>query len=107
MTDDIDDKLEKQKQARQKLQAQLSETSAALGEIEDRIENWNARQEARMKADDRLDNKLVEKVTQSGSTKEKAAKQLGQQKKPEDSRIKLVPDNLTLEDVTAKPKDNS
>lgn len=58
MTDDIEEKLRLLTTAREKLQADLAETATVLDAVEDKIQDFKRRQQARMFEDVRLDNEL-------------------------------------------------
>jgi hypothetical protein len=106
MTDDIEQRLRDMDSARTNMQARLDETSAALDAISEKIDTLNARQETRMRSDERISNKVVNSVVQGGqSTKEKAAKKLSEQEqnpKPKE-QLTLLREELTEEDVTVQP----
>jgi hypothetical protein len=105
MTDDIEQRLRDMDSARTNMVARLDETSAALDAISEKIDTLNARQETRMRSDERISNKVVNSVVQGQSTKEKAAKKLSEQEqnpKPKE-QLTLLREPLTEEDVTVQP----
>jgi hypothetical protein len=79
MNDDFEEKLRLLTAAREKLQADLAETATVLDAVENKIQDFKRRQEARMFEDVRLDNDLLkqqqDKATDRAQAIDRAEKQ--------------------------------
>lgn len=102
MTDDITKRLEALELARKNMQAQLEATTVALDAIMDKIDDLKSRQVARMRSDDRIDTRVVDKV-QSGSSDYKQQAEAVKEERGtggSEKKLKLVPAELSDADVT-------
>lgn len=106
--DDISKKLGELQRAREKMLSELEATSTALEAIEEKIHSLTDTQQARMRADDRIDNKVVDQMTaksQAAGIQRKLTADERAQAQLEN--VPLIRQPLTAEQVNVKiePKD--
>ena len=112
-TDDIGKKLQELEHVRTGLHEQINETVSVLGAVEQKIQELKARQQARIRSDDRIDNKIADQIAQGTSSvlNTHFGNHMGNHFLPaphksgqtEEKRIQLVPNGLTVADITVHP----
>jgi hypothetical protein len=113
--DGISKRLQELEHIRVGLHDQISETVSVLGAVEQKIQDLKARQQARIRSDDRIDNKIADQIAQGSShlinaknSGPIARSPLKAASSSEEKHVQLVPDGLTEADITVHPidKDN-